>query len=213
MGIYARRPGRLVGQIAADLFMIGWTVLWWFVGRGVERAVADVAGPARSTRESTRNLAVQVAQAAEQAGRVPGIGGDLRRPFDDVVRSLDGVVTSADQQVAAIERAALVLGWSVFVIPVLLLLVVWLPRRVRFYVRARAARRFIDAQPDLDLFALRAMVVQPMHVIARISDDPVSAWRRGDRAVINALAEVELRRSGLRVPARSSAPAESASTP
>ena len=36
-----------------------------------------------------------------------------------------------------------------------------------------------------------------MHVIAKISDDPVAAWRRGDRQVINALAAVELRRSGL----------------
>jgi hypothetical protein len=200
VGFYARRPGRLVGQVLADLFVVGWTVLWWFVGRGVDSAVAAVAGPSRNARDTTRTLALQVGQAAEQAGRVPALGGDLRRPFDEVVRSLDGVAASADEQVNAIERAALVLGWAVFLIPVLLLLVLWLPARVRFFLRSRAAQRFIDAQPDLDLFALRAMVAQPMHVIARISDDPVTAWRQGDRAVINALADVELRRSGLRRP-------------
>ena len=88
-----------------------------------------------------------------------------------------------------------------FLIPVLIVLLIWLPARIRFFLRARAARRFLDAQADLDLFALRAMVAQPMHVIARISDDPVAAWRRGDRDVIRALAAIELRQSGLNPPA------------
>ena len=91
----------------------------------------------------------------------------------------------------------MLLGWLVFLIPVVLLLVLWLPARIRFFLRARAAQRFLDADADLDLFALRAMVVQPMHVIAKISDDPVAAWRRGDKEVIHALAAIELRRSGL----------------
>ena len=101
---------------------------------------------------------------------------------------------------ASIERLGLLLGWLVFGIPVLILVVIWLPARIRFFLRARAAQRFLDAQADLDLFALRAMVAQPMHVIAKISDDPVAAWRRNDRQVINALAAVELRRSGLKPP-------------
>ena len=54
---------------------------------------------------------------------------------------------------------------------------------------------------DLDLFALRAMAAQPLYVLAEISDDPVHAWRSGDREVINKLAEVELKRDGLRLPA------------
>jgi hypothetical protein len=44
------------------------------------------------------------------------------------------------------------------------------------------------------------MAVQPLYVLAEISDDPVKAWRSGDRAVINQLAELELRRNGLRIP-------------
>lgn len=202
MGFYARRPGRAVGQILVDLFIVGWAVLWWHVGQVVKSTVDAVAEPARAARTSTATLSDQVRQAADQVARVPYLGDDLRRPFDDAVRSLGDVVTSADQQIASIERAALVLGWTVFAIPVVVLVIIWLPARVRFFLRARASQRFIDAQPDLDLFALRAMVVQPMHVIARISDDPVSAWRRGDRDVIDALAGVELRRSGLKVPTR-----------
>jgi hypothetical protein len=201
MSFYARRPWRLLGQLTADLFMIGWVVLWWFAGRATQQTVAAVAAPARSTGDAARSLADQVRQAADQAARVPGLGGELRRPFDEAAGSLQSVIGAADQQVASIERFGLLLGWLVFAIPVLILLVIWLPARIRFFFRARAAQRFLDAQADLDLFALRAMVAQPMHVIAKISDDPVAAWRRGDRSVINALAAVELRRSGLRPPA------------
>jgi hypothetical protein len=139
-------------------------------------------------------------EASQQAGRVPGIGGELRKPFDGAVGSLQSIIDAADDQVAAVERAASLLGWLVFLIPVVLLLVLWLPARIRFFLRARAAQRFLDADADLDLFALRAMVGQPMHVIAAISDDPVAAWRRGDREVIRALAGIELRRSGLNPP-------------
>jgi hypothetical protein len=200
MSFYARRPWRLLGQLTADLFVIVWIVLWWLAGRATERSVNSIATPARSTGEAARSLSDQIRQAADQAARVPGLGEELRRPFDGAAGSLQGVIAAADQQVINIERTGALLGWLVFLIPVLMLLVIWLPARIRFFLRARAAQRFLDAQADLDLFALRAMVAQPMHVIAKISDDPVAAWRRGDRQVINALAAVELRRSGLRPP-------------
>ena len=44
------------------------------------------------------------------------------------------------------------------------LLVLWLPRRVRFVFRARAARRFLDSSADLDLFALRALTGQAYNI-------------------------------------------------
>ena len=59
---------------------------------------------------------------------------------------------------------------------------------------------FLDSTADLDLFALRAMASQPLYVLAAVSDDPVGAWRDGDRRVIDELAAIELRRNGLRFP-------------
>ena len=199
-GIYAQRRVRMLGQLASDLFVLLWVVLWWFVGRATERTVDAIATPARRSGDAARQLRDQIQEAAEQTSRVPGLGAELRKPFDGAVLSLQDVISAADQQVASVERAGLLLGWLVFLIPAVLLLVIWLPVRVRFFLRARAAQRFLDAEADLDLFALRTMVAQPMHVIARISDDPVAAWRRGDREVIHALATVELRRSGLNPP-------------
>ena len=85
-------------------------------------------------------------------------------------------------------------------VPVLIVGFVWLVLRLRFVRRASAAQRFIDAAPDLDLFALRAMANQPMPRLAKVSDDPAGAWRRGDPDVIHALALLELRECGLRPP-------------
>lgn len=190
----------MLSQFVADLFVAVWVVLWWSVARTTERTVDAIATPARSSGDAARDLRDQMREAGEQTGRIPGIGADLRKPFDGAVGSLQGVIDAADEQVATVERAGLLLGWLVFLIPVVIVLLIWLPARIRFFLRARAAQRFIDAQADLDLFALRAMVAQPMHVIAKISDDPVAAWRRGDPDVIRALAAVELRQSGLNLP-------------
>jgi hypothetical protein len=131
---------------------------------------------------------------------VPVAGEQLRRPFDAASVTLGNLITSANDQVTSIERLALIVGWLVFLIPVTIVVAFWLPRRIRFYRQARASQVFLDALPDLDLFALRAMAAQPLYVLAEISDDPVKAWRSGDRAVINQLAEVELKRNGLRLP-------------
>ena len=201
-GFYAQRRARMLAQLATDVFVAGWVVVWWLVGRATERTIDAVATPARRSGDAARQLSDHLREAAEQSGRVPGIGAELRKPFDEAVGSLQGVIDAAADQVASVERVGLLLGWLVFLIPVVLLLVIWLPARIRFYLRARAAQRFLDADADLDLFALRAMVIQPMHVIAKISDDPVAAWRRGDKEVIHALAAIELRRSGLAPPPR-----------
>ncbi|MCY7394863.1 MAG: hypothetical protein LH468_01720 [Nocardioides sp.] len=88
-------------------------------------------------------------------------------------------------------------------VPILLVVAFHVPLRVRFVRRAAAGRRFLDSRADLDLFALRAMAHQPLHVLARISEDPAGAWRDRDPVVVRELACLELRSVGLRPPAQS----------
>jgi hypothetical protein len=200
MGIYAQRPARLASQVVADVFVILWGVLWWLVGKLVNQTISIIAIPAREAARTSGRLAENFRDAANEAAKVPGVGDQLRRPFDAAASTLGSLIASADHQVTNIERLASLVGWLVFLIPVTIVIAFWLPRRIRFWRRARAARIFIDSGADLDLFALRAMVTQPMHVLAAISDDPVAAWRGGDQKVITKLAEIELGRSGLRLP-------------
>ena len=202
MGVYAARPARMMTQLLSDLFVVVWALTWGVVAIFVRQAVAVLATPARETGRTATRLAANFNDAATEAAKVPGVGDQLRRPFDAAAGTLGTVITAADHQVDSIERLALLMGWLVFAIPVAVVIAIWLPRRVRFYRQARAAQHFIDSSADLDLFALRAMASQPMHVLAGVSDDPVAAWRTGDRAVINELAQLELARSGLQMPAR-----------
>ena len=201
MGIYAQRPAKLLGQLVWDVFVILWGVLWWLLGALVHQTISVVAAPAREVAKTSGRLSEDFRDAATQAARVPGVGDQLRRPFDAAADTLNGLIASANHQVTTIEQLATLVGWLVFLMPLSVVVAFWLPRRIKFWRLSRAAQKFIDSGADLDLFALRAMVTQPMHVLAAISDDPVAAWRNGDSTVIARLAEIELGRSGLRLPA------------
>ena len=201
MGMYAKRPAKMIGQLVGDGFVVVWTIGWGIVAIFVHKVIEVLATPARETARTAMRLAENFREAAAEAAKVPVAGEQLRRPLDSASVSLGTLIESANEQVASIERLALLVGWLVFLIPVTIVIAFWLPRRIRFYRQAHASQVFLDSLADLDLFALRAMAAQPLYVLAEISDDPVQAWRSGDREVINKLAEIELRRNGLQLPA------------
>lgn len=201
MGIYAKRPAKMIGQLVGDGFVVLWAIGWAIVAIFVHRVIEVLATPARETARTAMRLAENFRQAAAEAAKVPVAGEQMRRPLDAAAGTLGSLIDSANDQVVSIERLALIVGWLVFLIPVATVVAFWLPRRIRFYRQAHASQVFLDSLADLDLFALRAMAAQPLYVLAEISDDPVQAWRSGDREVINKLAEIELKRNGLQLPA------------
>ena len=211
MGIYAKRPAKMIGQLVGDGFVVLWAVGWAIVAIFVHRVIEVLATPARETARTAMRLAENFRQAAAEAAKVPVAGEQMRRPLDAAAGTLGNLIDSANDQVVSIERLALIVGWLVFLIPVATVVAFWLPRRIRFYRQAHASQVFLDSLADLDLFALRAMAAQPLYVLAEISDDPVQAWRSGDREVINKLAEVELKRNGLQLPATLRAVSDEAS--
>jgi hypothetical protein len=211
MGIYAQRPAKMIGQLVGDGFVVLWAIGWAIVAIFVHRVIEVLATPARETARTAMRLAENFRQAAAEAAKVPVAGEQMRRPLDAAAGTLGNLIDSANDQVVSIERLALIVGWLVFLIPVATVVAFWLPRRIRFYRQAHASQVFLDSLADLDLFALRAMAAQPLYVLAEISDDPVQAWRSGDREVINKLAEVELRRNGLQLPATLRAVSDEAS--
>ena len=116
------------------------------------------------------------------------------------------VAAAGSAQVEAAHALAFWLGLAVGAIPVLIALGLYLPGRSRFVREATAAARLLDSGGDtstghhLDLLALRAMARQPLHRLARVSADPLAAWRSGDPDVIRELAALELGENGLSVP-------------
>lgn len=200
MKLYADLTGRRTLQILSDLFVLGWIAVWVWAGRTVHDATLALRQPADTLASAGGSFSGNMTTAGDQLGRVPGIGDDLRRPFESAAGTGNQITKAGQDLGIAVDRLAFILGILIALVPILIVVGSWLILRWRFARRATAAQRFIDADADLDLFALRAMARQPMHRLAEISDDPAGAWRRQETTTIRALALLELRASGLRPP-------------
>jgi hypothetical protein len=200
MKLYADTSVRRTLQIVGDLAVVVWVWVWITIAGKVHDSTLKLATPGHKIDSSASDLAGRLRDAGESVAKVPLVGDDVRAPFDGAGRAASGLSDAGQQQVAAVQSLAHWLGLAVALIPILVLLWFYLPQRIAFVRRATAGQRFLDHGADLDLFALRAMAHQPLHVLAKVDSDPAGAWRRGEPAVIDQLALLELRAVGLRPP-------------
>jgi uncharacterized membrane protein YciS (DUF1049 family) len=198
--LYSDIPGRRLAQVAADVGLLLWVVLWIRIAVRVHEATMQLAEPGRQLASAGESFRGTMTTAGDSVDNLPLLDDRIATPFRSAA-GVGGDIQQAGQDlVTAVERVSLVLALTTALAPILIVGIVWLVLRLRFVRRASAAQRFIDADPDLDLFALRAMANQPMPRLARVSDDPAGAWRRGERDIIRALALLELKEAGLRPP-------------
>lgn len=202
MKLYADSSVHRARQLLGDVLLLVWVAVWVRVALVVHDATLMLAEPGERIADAGGGLADRLREAGRAVGDVPVVGGEVRTPFDGAGDAAQSIADAGRAQVEAVTALAFWLGLAVGAIPILVIAAVYLPLRLRFVREATAGQRFIDSADDLDLFALRAMARQPMHRLARISPDPAGAWRRGDGQVIRALAELELRDSGLAAPPR-----------
>ena len=200
MKLYSDVGTQRFGQLFGDLMLVAWVFLCVELGLLIFRITNALGTPGRKAAEAGDGLAGDLRRMSEPLGTVPVVGAQLRSPVDGAASAAARLAQAGRDQAHAVELLAYVLAGVTIGVPVLFALLIWLPRRIRFSRRATAAQKFIDNAADLDLFALRAMANQPMHKLARISDDPVAAWREGDSEVIARLADLELRTTGLKPP-------------
>ena len=200
MKLYADTGAKRFGQVVGDLMLVAWVWDCVQLGQVVFQVTDALGAPGRKAAEAGDGLAGDLRRLSEPIGKVPAVGDQLRSPIDGAAGAAGKLAQAGRDQAHAVEQLAYVLAAVTIGLPVLFAVLIWVPRRIRFARRAGAAQRFIDSTADLDLFALRAMANQPMHKLAKISDDPVAAWRDGDADVIARLARLELRSTGLKPP-------------
>lgn len=194
---YSEIPARRTRQIAGDVWLVAWSALWIWAAVRLYDLVMNLAAPGLAVSSSATDLADRFDDAGAAVGQVPLIGDALQSPFDGMGGAAIAIADAGQASADAVGLLARFLAVALAVLGIASWAMVWVPIRIAFIRRATAARRFLDSTDDLDLFALRAMARQPLHLLARISDDPAGAWRRGDREVISALATLELRAEGL----------------
>jgi hypothetical protein len=200
MKLYADGPGRRARQVLGDVLLLLWIAVWVALARVVHGATLALAKPGEEIQSAGAGLAGKLRDAGSTVGGIPLVGDDVRVPFDGAGDAADRIAAAGAAQVDAVHSLAFWLGLSVGAIPVLIVVAVYVPLRWRFVRAATAGQRFVDSGSELDLFALRAMAHQPLHRLARISDDPVGSWRSGDARVVRDLAVLEMRDVGLEPP-------------
>jgi hypothetical protein len=198
---YASQPALRARQLAADLGILVWTVLWLLVARTVHDAVLVLAGPGLAVEDLGASVAGNMGSAADVADDVPVFGDELSAPFDALAAASNSVSGAGQAAQDAVATLALVLGVVLVVLPVGWLVLRWLPWRLRYAREAGAARRLLTGTPDLHVLAARALATAPLPRLAALPAGTGAAWHAGDPAAMRALADLELRRLGLRLPA------------
>ncbi|WP_460837910.1 hypothetical protein [Nocardioides marmoraquaticus] len=195
--LYADQPARRTRQVVLDLLALAWVVLFAVLGRRVHDRVDEYAADVRRSDGAGRALADNLSGVGDVLGRAPFVGDDVRRPLDAAASGALDLAATGASVADSIELLGTVLGWLVLLVPLLLAAPYYLPARVRWIVTATVAARLLARDPDPDLWALRALVRQPVDVIARRVPGAAAGWRSGDPEVVAALAALELRSLGL----------------
>jgi hypothetical protein len=201
--LYAETSGLRARQVLGDLAVVAWTAAWVWAGVTLYRLVEKLAVPGARLEQAGGGFAGDVAEIQQKVGRVPVVGNDLQGPFGRLAGVGQTLADAGATQQQVVHQLALWLGVLVAVVPVVTLLLAWLPRRVAWAREAGAASRLRLAGADLELFALRALANRPLRQLHRVTPDPAGALRAGD---YEALADLELRALGLRVGGRGSRP-------
>lgn len=194
---YSSRPVRLVGQLVSDIVVIGWTVLWVWIGLAVYSAVAAVAEAGQRVQSGASGLADNLDSAGQRADRIPLIGDALSTPLSAAGSAADDIARAGQSLDTAASWLAWLLAFAVAGFPILALALPWLVLRLRFFMRKHMIVGLASTPAGVQLLALRALANRPLRRLVTVSPDPVGAWRREDPYAINGLAALELRSAGV----------------
>jgi hypothetical protein len=197
--LYAETPGLRTRQLVGDLAVLAWTAAWVAAGVALYRLVEKLAVPGERVEQAGGSFAGDIAEIQQKVGRLPVVGDELQDPFGRLAGVGRTLAAAGVTQQEVVHQLALWLGVVVAVVPIVALLLVWLPSRVSWAREAGAASRLRMDGADLELFAIRAVANRPLRDLHRVSPDPAGDLRAGE---YRALADLELRALGLRAQQR-----------
>jgi hypothetical protein len=193
---YAETPAARTRQLTADLFVLLWVALWIWIAMWLHDVVMLLSGPGRRLEDAGSGLAENLNGAGERVGGVPLIGDALAAPLEGAGSAAGELAVAGQRTQEVVGTIALWLSVAFAAVPILLVLLIWLPVRLRFAQEAGAAAAL---RGDVELFALRALQNRSLQELARISPQPSRALR-DDPVALSALAALEMRAVGLRPP-------------
>lgn len=199
MKLYADRPARVLRQLFGDLLVV--IGVYWAVrlGQGTHAKVGALAVPGREAEQSARSLDGRLRDTAGSLRDTPLVGDTIAAPFRDLAATSRDLAATAQDYQDSVERLATLAGLLVAAVPIIVLLVLWLPGRLAWVVEASAASRLLRRTPAAaELLAVRALARQPLRRLAGLEPGVVAGWKAGDAAATDELARLELDELGLR---------------
>lgn len=196
MKLYADRPLRGLTQFLGDVIAVAWIAAWVFAGMTVYHIIMKLAVPGEKLDDAGTSLSGKFTQAASKVDDLPLVKDGVAAPFQGASKAADTIASAGHAQVTAVHNLSMWLAIVLAAMPILLVLAVYLPARIRFIRKASSGKKFVK-QASPDIFALRAVATQPLRKIAKISDNPMRAIQDKDDDVIRKLAALDLRDSGL----------------
>ncbi|WP_405856377.1 hypothetical protein OG361_23090 [Streptomyces sp. NBC_00090] len=201
MRFYAQTPARRNRQVLVDLIAVALIAVVVWAALAVREAIMLLAEPGRKVESSGDSLAKELDSAAEAASDVPFIGGVLKKPLESAADASSGFADAGVSLQETVGQVANVITTALIVVPVLFVLLLWLPPRLLWIRRSSTLRRLAEAPGGTDLLALRALTGPPRSLAKLPAAPPggwADAWRQGDRQAITDLSAVALEHVGLR---------------
>ncbi len=196
--LYAEKPGTALRQLITDILVVLWVYIWVRVSKGVYDTIEKLAVPGEKLEGAGNSLAQQLRDAGSKVKRVPIAGDDLAGPFNNAGDAAAGVADAGRQQQEVVHNVALAMSLALLALTLGVVLLFWLPRRLRWIERATTVAKMRDTAPGKDLLALRALASQPLSKLVALDPDIAAAWRRGDADAVDRLAKLELGGVGLK---------------
>lgn len=186
MTLYAQDPVLRTRQVVTDALVAGWVLAWLLLGWFLHELLDRLDRPG--------------ALLEDAGGRLAGVGERLPGPLDAVAGGGRAVARAGAEQQDVAGSLAFWLPVLLAAVPIVWALARHLPGRLQWAREAAAARVLLAGNPDGRLFALRALASARLPALLEVAPDPLAAYESGHVAP---LAEVELRRLGLRLPSSS----------
>lgn len=172
MRLYADRPARLARQVVGDALLVGIVFLAVRGGIAVYEMVERLAAFGRAGETAGVEVARNTRRAEAAIGGVPFVGDLLRDPLVALRETGVALAEAGRTQQAFVADLAASLGVFVAILPIVVAVALWLPRRVRWVREANAAAELVTAPGGVELLASRALATLPLRRLAAAHDDP-----------------------------------------
>lgn len=200
MKLYSDFRRRRAVQIVGDLLALGLIAASVWAAVVIHGFVTGFAVLGRRLEDAGTGFRGSMTDIGSTLGGVPLIGPGIAEPFDGASAAGATLESVGRGQQDLVGWVALFTAIGIAALPIAAVLLLWvLPRLVRA-VRAERTAAVLLRSDGADLLALRALTDRSLPSVLAAAPDAVAGWRRGDAHTIHALASLEARAVGVRLP-------------